>query len=407
MSRVFLLGLLLGIGAGWLLSRATMPSLPDADGVAARDEAPGAGPTLAPDDPPAAASPAAAPSVRTAPGADLASATADDLHRRWNATGNEVTGGKDGPAERLTVEEGRALLERARAALRDRDGALFVASVRGLARAEGDEADAFLLDVMADVSLPAPGPMGAYFHEALKDSRLSGIAAAARARFEAEVAAGRDHWWGARGWLHLVADHGTEEDVQWLRGIASRRGQAASEAADALARSRNPAAPAAFESLRGAGRSLDEYLAAHPERVVAYLEERIDGRVPSELDRRSLWQTYARHAPEASLADLERRLLAAEGIREKADAVYGMQALSRRGHDLTALRGLVPSLLDWLAAHAGAEESTDERSTVLYALEYNPVAWTRETLAVLERVAPESDAAKEIRAHLDHPSPWR
>jgi hypothetical protein len=414
MWKGFALGLAVGLGVGWLVFRSgEAPSSgerPNASTSKGEAAAPGLSTAATPPAPPDATAEAAVPARR----ADaLRTASPDDLHRRWNSSGNQVVHVKQGDAERLTVEEGRVLVERAREALRTGDTALFDAAVRGLARAEGDDVDRFLLDLMSDTSVSMPHALGRYFFEGLRDSRLPGIAKAARARFDAEMALGRGHWWGADGWLHLVAAQGDAGDVEWVRALATGAGrgsgQVRDKAREALARASSDAAVTAFEGLPDDARErhLDDWIEANPERGVAFLERELDGAGSSRLDQGTLWVFYARHAPEGRLPDLERRLLAAEGIAAKASALHATEALTRRGYDVSSLRPIAAHLLEWLRANADnpSPQVQEEKSRVLNAFERNRTFWTRETLDVLERAAPDAGATKEIRAHVA--SRWR
>jgi len=203
------IGILLGFALGWLLFAERSDSQKRAD------RAP-------------AATPASTPTTNEhpAPTAEVPAPPPAPLPK--NARGyvyTQTVGGTrrfsiDGvPIEPRPLEQVLAAMERARA---EKNWPEFLRGVVQLGMLDTPVADAHLVSILADEALELKGVWtGAQFYEALKDSKVDGIAEAARLRAEIEFEKTPKTAKAGLGYLSLVALFGEGPGHAWLESLTT------------------------------------------------------------------------------------------------------------------------------------------------------------------------------------------
>jgi hypothetical protein len=396
------LGLIVGFAAGWIAFGAdgSAPSAAVDRSPSANAELPGGGVRA----PALVASPTAHPErsepsrtdVEEPRSKDLATRTASELHTLCNAMMAD---------QRLSAEEGAILIARARDARERGDAELFCAAIRGISKSEGEAADRFLLETLADVALPLPsGAHGIYWGQGLSDASIPGVSAAARARLET-TAPHHDAWL-----LTLVAIHADADDVDWLTGLAKDEEEYdAHRVMEALARGAgNPLVLSAFARLlderpESADEHWSDLLRAAPAAAGALLTRHLRGaEVRGDAARvRTLLRTQAGIGLREDMEPVQQAIANAMTPDETFDALTLAEALRRRDVEVPETEELVRATLA-LVRHA--DERVREKA--LRALEgARRLAWTAEVLDTLESAAPDASWLPELRAHLA--SPWK
>jgi hypothetical protein len=321
--------------------------------------------------------------------------------------GSEAIPGAASPAEPPPPSP-RDLLTRVRAAIREGDEGAFGTALRLLGRSEGEEAERALLALVEDPSVPSP-LRGGPFLRGLARSTLPGIAAAARGRFEANLAAGEDSWVAADGWVDLVARHGDDADLVWLAG-RNESFQIVDQARRAIFSSPSEAARRAARGLVESTRAdirgqIPDYLRWDLEEGFAIAERALryvgpDAHGSSGPDLSDLFRAWGGGEPDGGIPELRAFLLGLREPMHRVAAVYAVQALAKRGSDTAAFGELLlePTLV--LERREPVEGLLSARS----ALGYNPVAWSERAAAALD-AAGFAKEARKLRAGLS--SPWR
>jgi hypothetical protein len=251
----------------------------------------------------------------------------------------------------------------------------------GMLGAAGDAAaQRKLVEIMGDGSIDLTEFPGVRFHKWLKDSTIPGIAAAARARYEANVAAGETSWVAAAGWVDLVAEHGTREDLEWVVALIEKRlHQQSDMACRALLGARNPAVVEFVQGLwKSTGRiplGFEEFATNHTAAAFGIVDaELAQGRTDEHVVR-----AYALCVREGTLGVAKARLLDLREPGARLAAVYAVERMSKLGLDVSGLEPILAAPVEILTRGDGSLVST-----ALYAIEYNErVMWTQPVLDAL------------------------
>jgi len=352
--RGLLLGIPVGLLAGWMLFEWGAVEVP-------RPRPPAT--------PPAAPGPPPPPAPSVVPGKEDAGT------------------GRDGgaPPQPSEVPD---LIARIDAAREAKDWSAFTRLLGALARAGTGTAHDKLVQLMADPTLVFPDSnMHRAFAHWLGASDAPGIAAAARVRAETEYAQGRGPL--QPGWLELVARCGDATDLQWLADMEKLRGgedavlEALAHAADrpdverTLLRKFGERGRGWSEEVVGAIAARNGPLAR---RLITEGYERC-----RETERATFMGIYGGMADEANLADTSAWLKGLSDPSARLYAVYALQALHRRDLPLEGLEALVDEPARCLDEYARASAWPYLPAARVRALiEHNPVTWNARTLAALD-----------------------
>lgn len=364
MGRVptLVVGLIAGLGVGYALWGAG-PSetrererAPSRNGVTTRDEP--------------------APAATTPPDPPLI-----DILAAGNATEIDAAAG----AGALGTAEVDVLLNRLGTAIENGDAALFLAAVRALGKSRDPRAHARLVEVMADVSTPLPDAASYSIAQALLDSEVPGVLAAARRRFEASAPGP-----SSSAWLQLVAAHGRAEDIDWLLGAVPDRNAAVSYVAFA----KNPVAAAAFEKLLRAHpndadalRWLPGHGSTHPAESYALAMEILGRHTESSgPPDYSLLIALGQTVEPGRLAELRPFLDSMSGAKDRFPALVVVDAVRRRGLDT----GMFATVIE--APTLTLETFDPSKDAVLVgeaagAIKRYRVTWSERTARALEMAA--------------------
>jgi hypothetical protein len=320
-----------------------------------------------------------------------------------------------------------ALVTRLDSAVKAGDPQLFSAVVGLLGLANDPKGDAALIAVAADMAVDLPHPMGTELASALTDSRVPGVAAAARARCERNIAAGETSWTAVAGWFDVVAATGSEADIEWLLALAKQQRQWASRAVDAITKAdRHEGAGTILNALRNGmanSAALGVLAKRDPDAAGEVVAEviRSDAR-RFQMDVNEVLIAFADNAPERRLQDVERWIVALSNDHDRIAAVSAVESLRRRGYDTSRLSAAADAAVLYVERVAGGEAVTDANRHRLneagYAIEYNRTTWSERAASALERAADTLDragitvggpdyreVAKQVRAGLK--SRWR
>ncbi len=366
-------------GRGWFDPGARGPVPAVAPGPAAGEERGGPGLAARPGDgaTPSAAVPAPPPAPLLS--ARIAKASPSDLV--------EIANSKEKPTFDAAAVD--ALLVRLKQSVEAGDSNLFRVVLRLLGQADDPRGDAALVALLADPGLELPRPIGNDFHDALANSAALGIAAAARARRERAKVGEEQSWIAFAGWYDLVARHGTAEDLDWLVADAESSRGGARFAMQALGRSARPEAGPLMRRLvarAGPQPDLAEGIGAlakdRPEDAFRLAREDADAGKPGPLER------FAASAPEGSLALAEDYVRGVTAEDRRIQLVRVVEALHRRGRDLTGLSAVVDAPILFLERIAAGEPISAENRPLLgpagYAVEYSRVTWSERAARALE-----------------------
>ncbi len=232
--RLVSLGILIGIGVGWILF--------DDGAISARRDARTKATAIADShSKPAAETHASAP----APPPD-----ALDPNTPAYVYPRDVNGKKeyaiDGTAiKRRPLAEIDAAMAKARA---EKNWPAFLRGILQLCLLDSPEADTRLVELLADETLAMRGvTVGDHFYGALHDSQVDGIAQAVRVRARIELQQKKNIPRAGLGFLGLLARHGNAEDFAWIESLTTdNNGLVRADRAFALA----AANPAAAERMR-------------------------------------------------------------------------------------------------------------------------------------------------------------
>ncbi len=380
----------------------------------------------------------AAGAERAPPSADEAAAAKDLAQTIASGTAAEVKAAASGAEPPFGADAVAAARKRFPGARADGDWRLFEALLEVLGRADIPEADAALVVVLGDETLVFPEPMGNDFHRWLAGSQVPGIAEAARRRLKRYAADGESSWIATHGWVDLVADHGTEEDIAWLLLEGDPR-KMRDDGAVAVAKSKSPAAiqwmtdalvlPVSERGHRAGWGSypqtLGAFVRAHGEDAHDVVAEIVDRTLAGEsilvnMKVKQLFGMYGRTVPKERAAEAVRLLQGLDTEAAQISALTSVLAMRRRGLDVSGLEHLLEAPLVALRRMAGGEEDAGPGSVsayqAMYAVEYNRALWSEEAAEALEAAgralmgktpaaANMLEVAKEVRAGLR--SPWR
>jgi hypothetical protein len=289
-------------------------------------------------------------------------------------------------------------------------------ALRWLARAKTPASRRKLLELMADESLHPPFRLGGHFLEGLAGSDLPGVAAAARGRYERNVAAGNTSWTAGQGYFELVVATGTPDDLDWLVAQADS-GPGAHQAREALAKSKRPEATAQAIRLIEEGKASQDFLTTfarhHPGAGAKLLRRIIAGEVDARYRELSaVFRAYGSCVPEDGLAEARAFLTSFREPTRGLMAVYAVEQMRKRELDLSGFEPVIAAPAAYLE---GATDTNHEVSDAAYAIEYCRVAWTPRSAAALERAADAfgdalmsprlAELAKKVRAGLE--SHWK
>jgi hypothetical protein len=301
-----------------------------------------------------------------------------------------------------------ALVARLDAAMKGGDQKLFGVVVDLLGMANDPKGDAALVAVLADKDLDLPRPMVSSFVRALEDSSVPGIAAAARARCERNIAAGDTSWTAVDGWFALVAHSGSEADVEWLFDLGKKRSQWQQWAVGALIEADRHDGEGSIKNLfrngvlRGDGACRDALgvLARRdPDAAAEFVRAVLHGESSQgqPMDVQDVLVAYANNAPVERLADVERWIGELSRDQDRLGAVSAIEALRGREYDTARLSSSADFAIVFIDRVADGASVTDETRHLLnkagYAIEYNRTTWSERAASALERAADTLDRA--------------
>jgi hypothetical protein len=306
------------------------------------------------------------------------------------------------PEARVAPGELLRKLDAARAA---RDGEAFRALLHQLGESGTPEAQARLVALMGDPSLGFPGdPLGTEFLGWLAKSSVPGIAAAARTRIDREVALNPDSPAAVRGWLALVAQHGSLADLDWVAAQGEREALEAFVHAGA-----RPEVAARVEALfRVRKRAwfpglMRRFATVNPAAGTRLLEEAL--AAPRSGEERDLARVYGDLVPPGDVARARSVLL---GLGKPIAAVYALDRMHARGIDISSMESLLLAPVEALERAVETPGSIDLYEA-RFAIERNRIVWSERAARALEAaaaVAPASEraslaaAARRVRAGL-------
>jgi hypothetical protein len=276
----------------------------------------------------------------------------------------------------------------------------FHLAIAALSRADDPRAERRLLDLMAETNLSLPHPIGTRIMTGLRRSTLPGIAAAARARFEANLVAGETSWTAAEGWLDLVANHGSEADLDWLLE-QGQSPQIRSEAREALALSDNPLAIARCESMLTRDPDdlelLQQFASRHPRRVLPFLEKRL-----REVADGFTGSLYGNTVPPEAVERARTVLLSARGPLARLAAAQAVDRMVSRGLDVSGLESLLLAPVEILERPGSFHEPGPPLRRAVNTLARCESAWSERALTAVmslsRRLGPTDDLAAALRA---------
>lgn len=275
----------------------------------------------------------------------------DDEDARWTSA-DEAAGSATEP--RVDV-----LVSRLQASRSTGDWTAFRKHLCALAESKTPDACRALAVFLEDETLTFPEPVGQIFHEGLEGASLTGLADAARGRFEQEVESGNTSWTAAAGWLQIVADHGSESDRVWLLARAESD-QVQAQALSALARStRVETAGLIIDWLEDpewkSDRAwlLSKLAQGHPQAAHDFARRCIEGARDGHAPPRGLalvdrMRVLGAAAPESQLVEIGTLLRSLQDEEQRILAVYAVEAMRRRGLDITSMTSLTRAPLDQL-----------------------------------------------------------
>jgi len=392
------LGVAIGFLAAWLLlatpcaREATPSSAPPEEPASSADTAE-PGPASRPDSEPASPRPI---SGRPASGRLEVFRTGDalELQKVLNART---------PA---TAAEAEVLIRRVDQAREEGDRHLFYLSVAGLAESGTRRAREKLHALLADETLSFPMQMAWQFWKAFLKDGPSDLSVLARRRYEESERSERPD----TGWLHLIAIHGSEEDLDWLLEknalrplIASGRPAAAKRLRPLLVKGELP---------KDCFGDLAKY---YPGMLFEELPALIERGAPggktsggSEAPRtRTLFRAYGACVSPGAVAPAKAFLLGQREPRNQIAAVYSVQSMVYRKLDVSGLEPVVLTPTYYLE-RATPKIDFDLVGDAREAIERNRIAWSERAVAAL-RLASEShpgqrqyllDAALKIETNL-------
>lgn len=321
---------------------------------------------------------------------------------------------EDEPPPRITDAEEEALLVRLDEARATGDRPLFFALLRALARSGSERAQRRFIDLIADDSLPdLPGWC---FLEALKDSRLPGIAQAALRRVEMNFAGGDTSGTAASGWFDLILLHGDKAHFDWV--LSQGQSQAVGlQALEALVRCPSPSAVQCVVEMVRAGTLdytfLGDFAECQPKVAFDLIQELITAGEGDRVAANPIYiaRVYGRCAPAGRLVEARRTLLGFSEPAMRIAAVYAVQAFATRGFDVSDLEPvvLVPAEVLERRGSDGADIEAEVAVAALvtmarYAIVNNPVAWSNRAASALESAGFKEEASR-VRTGLK--GPWK
>lgn len=416
-----LLGLVVGLGAGWVGGTWMHRDAGDTPDTAHTSE-----------------SEAAIPATVTSPHLEGEGSTATPTQPAQTPSTASATSTHDTSVPAPSAPDVDVILARLTKADTERDWPAFRKALTDMAHAAqagSIEAQKVLLEVMKDGDRRFPTRMGRTFLVGLEASELPGIAEAALAHAAASVANGNTSWTAVDGWDQLVANSGSPDTFEALLALADD-GQIANRTRRALATSTNRDAAAFLLAWLHEqperdedARLLEKLSRSHPELVYEALSSPTAWAALEATDvtrdrKRSTLRRRLRALMHAAPTDEVDALLSRANRLPRAmrvQAVYGVQALIERGIDPTGADLVLGAPIDVLDDYARAQDpralASDARQA-MYAIEYNPVLHTEEILESLlafratlsgneRRSEPLEELIKEIEAKLETDASWK
>lgn len=401
--RNALLGVIVGLLAGWLLFRN--PSEPRR---AERFEPP-----------PAPAVPAAEVRDENPPARVRPTGAETRIDREWVRQADARTlrhGAHRARNEHVEIgpEAVAQAIERIDGARSSRDWNLFVALVQFLGAAGTPEAQTKLVALVGDTTLLFHDwRVAGDFRAALVEAHVEGIVAATRARIEMEKEQYRDaHRWS--GWYEVVARHGSTADLEWLVAFEGRGTDSGDDLARALgAASANPPAAESYIALCRAGRGDEgasrEFARNNPAAALPFFREEFE-RGTQDLSTAA--GAYGSAVTEETLGEAKAFLLGLKDPEKRVAAVSAVSAMQDRKLDISGLEPILLAPVEDAERLAGATPEERRRGfyRVLYGIEYNRLVWSERAARALDSFAAVyedrggaeglRDVASEIRAQI-------
>ncbi|MHC4548246.1 MAG: hypothetical protein ACYTEZ_05660 [Planctomycetota bacterium] len=305
-----------------------------------------------------------------------------------------------------------ALVARLDDARARRDWTEFRSVLTLLGRAGTPEAQRKLIALMGDPSLGFHrSPMGRYFFDWLKGSEVPGIVGAARARIEKERKENPASRAALRGWLALLAQHGSPSDLDWIETFEQSRGGDKAVIEAFVATAQRPmvadrvAAMFRDRERRWYSSHLTTLAKANPALARQLLEEGLQRPRPNEA--RDLARAYG-EVVDAGNLEASRSFLLGLGDRERLSGVYAVERMSRKGLDVSGMEAITLAPVEALERLAQQPKpSVSALFEARYAIQHNRITWTERAAKAMEeaaRKAPRAHAAslravaRQIRA---------
>ncbi|MEM8886114.1 MAG: hypothetical protein AAGD14_18765 [Planctomycetota bacterium] len=258
---------------------------------------------------------------------------------------------------------------------------------------EGDER---MIAILGDTILSLPGPwIGERFYECLYDTEADGILEAARARAKIELEEKAGTRWEGRGFLGLVARFGSPADFAWLDTLRAGRGRS-SEIDHALMQgSANPlAAERLTQSLLKNGLPASSrwriFVERNPEAAhacaVRLLEADGESTSIGRRDTRQNFELLFAATNESTRAQTLDVIAGLTSDAQRLAAARELRTLERNGIDLAGFESIMETPHRVLAT-ASTDRARDRLARdAIGAISRAPPLWTAQNLAALESV---------------------
>lgn len=297
------------------------------------------------------------------------------------------------------VDVGR-LANELRAALREGDSSKARRAAEQLVLARKPAATDALIELLREGSLDVPSWLISLMRTSASEGARAPLAQAAWDRLQEVLARGSGDR-APRELYEIVVDHGSESALASLLKQVNHR-RVGKRVTDALAVSQRPTAPDRFSKLFAAGhvhqRSARLFAETHGARAMELYEGTLARMVagepgPGRYRQKDLARLYGTAALPERLPEV-RRVLDSLGGQPGFPAVYLVNRLHERGFDVSKYGDQLEAPvieLERIASGSVSKNQVSKRTyAALYAIEYNPIAWTARAVRALE------DAARTI-----------
>ncbi len=269
----------------------------------------------------------------------------------------------------------------------------FYRALLELVVAASPEADRRLVSLMGDESLALYGPwIGKKFYDALHDSPVEGIGAAARKRAQMELKDKAGSRWQGVGFMSLVAQYGSDEDHAWLESLATSRNR--SQEVD-RAFAEGARSPAAAQRMRKRILDADLRAARHWD-TFAKLAPDVAFEAARELivrqpDNESAYRLLGEAATEESLPEVHNLLLGLTDDTARILSIRAIDQMKRRNLDVGGYETILEVPRRVLEESLAGRE-TKLLSPAMAAISTYSILWDEATVSALQTLADRGNA---------------